>query len=203
MKNYINNYVERLHCALNQPAMDQVPLLAAQLRRAWQERKCIYLCGNGGSAGNAVHLANDFIYGAGMKAGVGLKVEALSANPAVLTCLGNDLGYDQIYAQQLRVKGEVGDVLIVLSGSGNSANVVQALNVADELGMVTCAILGFDGGMCKTTAQIPIHFAVNDMQIAEDIQLVVGHICMQWLCEVIGEDAASQKDKIALSSLSA
>ena len=189
MENYIQTYKERLNYALNQAVMDRVPELGAALRQAWQSGRAVYLCGNGGSAGNAVHLANDLIYGAGMRAGVGLRVESLSANPAVLTCLGNDLGYDEIYAQQLRVKGQPGDVLIVLSGSGNSPNVVKALEVGNQLGLTTFAILGFSGGKCKDLAQVPLHFPVNDMQIAEDLQLIVGHICMQWLCEVLGEDA--------------
>ena len=143
MQNYIETYKERLNYALNQAVMDRVPELGAALRQAWQTGRAVYLCGNGGSAGNAVHLANDLIYGAGMRAGVGLRVESLSANPAVLTCLGNDLGYDQIYAQQLRVKGQPGDVLIVLSGSGNSPNVVKALEVGNQLGLTTFASLGF------------------------------------------------------------
>ena len=99
----------------------------------------------------------------------------------MLTCLANDLGYENIYSEQLRVKAARGDVLIVLSGSGNSPNVVKALEVGAEKGMATFAILGFSGGRCKTLAQHAIHFAVDDMQIAEDLQLVVGHICMQWL----------------------
>ncbi len=189
MENYIQTYKERLNYALNQAVMDRVPELGAALRQAWQAGRAVYLCGNGGSAGNAVHLANDLIYGAGMRAGVGLRVESLSANPAVLTCLGNDLGYDEIYAQQLRVKGQPGDVLIVLSGSGNSPNVVKALEVGNQLGLTTFAILGFSGGQGKDLAQVPLHFPVKDMQIAEDLQLIVGHICMQWLCEVLGEDA--------------
>lgn len=189
MNTYIETYKERLHYALNQSAMDRVPELGSALRKAWQMGRCVYLCGNGGSAGNAVHLANDLLYGAGMQAGLGLRVESLSANPAVLTCLGNDLGYDEIYAQQLRVKGQPGDVLIVLSGSGNSPNVVKALEVGNQLGIITSAILGFSGGKCKDLAQIPLHFPVNDMQIAEDLQLIIGHMCMQWLCEVLGDDA--------------
>jgi len=193
MDNYIQVYKERLHYALNQEVMSRVPELGQALRRAWRNGRSIYICGNGGSAGNAVHLANDLIYGAGMRAGLGLRVESLSANPAVLTCLGNDLGYDEIYAQQLRVKGEPGDVLIVLSGSGNSPNVVKALEVGNELGLTTFAILGFSGGKCKDLAQVPLHFPINDMQIAEDLQLIVGHICMQWLCEVLGHDAETYK----------
>ncbi|WP_219995553.1 hypothetical protein [Cylindrospermopsis raciborskii] len=78
--------------------------------------------------------------------------------------------------------------------SGNSPNVVKALEVGNQLGMITCAILGFSGGRCKDLAQIPIHFPVNDMQIAEDLQLIVGHICMQWLCEVLVQDEESKSN---------
>lgn len=185
MKKLIKSYAERLSHALTLGAMDEIEILGEALRDAWREGRRIYLCGNGGSAGNAIHLANDFIYGAGIKNGVGLRVEALSANPAVLTCLANDIGYENIYAEQLKVKAEAGDVLIILSGSGNSPNVVKALETGNALGMKTFAILGFSGGKCKELAKHPLHFAINDMQIAEDLQLIVGHICMQWLCEQV------------------
>lgn len=182
MQTHIKEYTEKLSRALCSDVMHQIPLLGSALRDAWQLGRCIYLCGNGGSAGNAIHLANDLLYGAGVRSGVGLRVEALSANSAVLTCLANDIGYDEIYAEQIKVKANRGDVLIVLSGSGNSPNIVKALKVGNALGMLTFAILGFSGGNCKSIAQHPIHFAVDDMQIAEDLQLIVGHICMQWLC---------------------
>ena len=71
--------------------------------------------------------------------------------------------------------------MIVLSGSGNSPNIVKALEVGNSLGLDTCAILGYSGGKCKEIAKNPIHFEIDDMQIAEDLQLIVGHICMQWL----------------------
>lgn len=174
-------YRVKLTHALGMPAMAELPKLGAALREAWRTGHSVYLCGNGGSAGNAIHLANDLLYGAGLRNGGGLKVEALSANPAVVTCLANDCGYDSIFAEQIRVKANVGDVLIVLSGSGNSANVVKALETGNAIGMATFAILGFAGGRCKTLAEHAIHFAVDDMQIAEDLQLIVGHICMQWL----------------------
>jgi D-sedoheptulose 7-phosphate isomerase len=127
-------------------------------------------------------LANDLLYGVGIKNGIGMRVEALSANPAVLTCLANDIGYERIYAEQLRVKANPGDILIVFSGSGNSPNVVAALEMGNSIGMKTFAVLGYSGGKCKEIAQHPIHFDIDDMQIAEDLQLVVGHMCMQWLC---------------------
>jgi D-sedoheptulose 7-phosphate isomerase len=79
------------------------------------------------------------------------------------------------------VNGRPGDLLIVLSGSGNSANVVRALEIARSKGIRSFAILAFSGGRCLELAEVPIHFLIDDMQIAEDTQLVVGHLCMQWL----------------------
>jgi D-sedoheptulose 7-phosphate isomerase len=181
MLEHIKNYSEKLSRALALGTVDDIAELGYALRESWKYGRIVYLCGNGGSAGNAVHLANDFFYGAGVSNGGGLKVEALSANPAILTCLANDLGYDEIYAEQIRVKANPGDVLIVLSGSGNSPNVVKALEMGNAKGMKTFAILGFSGGHCKRIAQHPIHFEIDDMQIAEDLQLIVGHMCMQWL----------------------
>ena len=191
IQSHIAGYVERLSQALRMEAMVEIEILGQALRSAWVSGHTIYLCGNGGSAGNAIYLANDFLYGAGVSAGAGLRVEALSANPAVLTCLANDVGYESVYAEQLRVKAVASDVLIVLSGSGNSANVINALEVGNARGMKTFAILGYDGGGCKQVAQHAIYFAIDDMQIAEDLQLIVGHICMQWLYANPIERAAS------------
>ena len=159
-----------------------VKALSEKLFECWQSGHQVFLCGNGGSAGNAVHLANDFLYGISCNvAQPGMRVEALSANTAVLTCLANDVGYDQVFAEQLRAKGDAGDLLVVLSGSGNSENIVKALEVANDLKLDTCAILGFSGGRCLALADLAIHFPVNDMQMSEDLQLIVGHMCMQYL----------------------
>jgi D-sedoheptulose 7-phosphate isomerase len=180
-KNLVSSYQIRLNKSMASIPYGELQILAETLEAAWSQKKAIYLCGNGGSAGNAIHIANDWIYGAGLTKGIGLRVEALSANSAVLTCLGNDIGYEKIYSEQLRVKADSGDVLIVLSGSGNSPNVVAALELGNLIGMTTFAILGFDGGRCKSLAHHAIHVAINDMQISEDLQLIIGHICMQWL----------------------
>jgi len=183
MEQLISEYIKRMHKALELPAMKEVPKLATAMQVAWKNKKTIYLCGNGGSAGNANHLANDFLYGAGVKNGIGLRIDSLSANPAVITCLANDIGYENIYSEQLRVKADAGDILVVFSGSGNSANVVNALEMGNSLGMETFAVLGYSGGKCKNIAKHPIHFAIDDMQIAEDLQLIIFHMAMQWLCE--------------------
>lgn len=141
-------------------------------------KKQVFIMGNGGSAANAVHIANDYIYGIN-PGGQALNIEALSANQAVLTCLGNDIGYESIFAHQIKVKASEGDIVIVLSGSGNSENIVRAIIQAKDSGCGTMAILGYDGGKVKNMVSHPIHFSVADMQISEDLQLVVGHMLMQ------------------------
>ena len=176
-------YIKKLNSALTQEVNKNIEKLAVSLNDAWKNNKNIFLCGNGGSAANAMHIANDLIYGAGVKKGKGLKAEALSSNSSVLTCLANDIGYENIFLEQLKVKASNGDILIVLSGSGNSQNVIHALDVGNKIRMKTFAILGFSGGRCKELAQNSIHFEIEDMQISEDLQLIVGHMCMQWLAE--------------------
>jgi D-sedoheptulose 7-phosphate isomerase len=131
--------------------------------------------------GNAGHLANDLLYPVSKTPGSGLRVHSLAANSAVMSCLANDEGYDQVFALQLSVLARKGDVLIVLSGSGNSPNIIKALEQAKAIGMTSYAVLGFSGGMTKAIVDVPIHFAVDDMQIAEDTQSIVGHMVMQWL----------------------
>lgn len=175
------DYARRLQAVLADFEWTGVASLAEQLQACWREERQLFICGNGGSAGNAIHLANDFLYGISKVHGSGLRVHALPANPSVLTCLANDVGYDEIFSMQLAVQARKADVLIVLSGSGNSPNIVRALEQARTIGMRTFAILGYSGGKAKALADVPIHFAVEDMQIAEDMQLVVGHMIMQWL----------------------
>lgn len=177
----VQGYLSKASKATTPMVEQNLAKLVEELSIAWDEDRSVYLCGNGGSAANAVHLANDFLYGVGARKGKGLRVEALSANPAVVTCLANDLGYEHIFSAQLHVKGVPGDVLIALSGSGNSPNIINAIERANAIGMKTFAILGFSGGKCKDLAQTSLHFPVDDMQIAEDLQTVVGHICMQRL----------------------
>jgi D-sedoheptulose 7-phosphate isomerase len=186
-----SEYASALASMLGAFDWSPVARLAEALRAAWGEGRHLFLCGNGGSAANAIHIANDFIYGIGRDCGGGMRVTALPANPAVVTCLGNDLGYDSIFAQQLAVLASSGDILIVLSGSGNSPNILRALEQAKAMGVETYAILGYSGGKALGLAGTAIHFAIEDMQIAEDLQMVVGHMLMKMLCSA-GKPGASQ-----------
>jgi len=181
MDSFISNYLKMLNSIDFSSVSASIELLANDLQNLYKNRHTLYLCGNGGSAGNANHLANDFSYGAKSNSNSGLNVESLSSNSSVITCLANDLGFENIYSHLVKIKTLPGDILIVLSGSGNSPNIINCLKEAKKLNIKTYAILGFDGGVAKSLADVPIHFNVNDMQISEDLQLIVGHIIMQKL----------------------
>ena len=172
-------YISRLETAsktINVQALDAAFDLVDEAIRS---RKQIFICGNGGSGANAIHMENDFLYGVAKKSGYGAKISALTANNAVILCLANDIGYEKIFSEQLKVKSSPGDLLIVLSGSGNSENIIEALQVAKELSLNSIAIVGFTGGAAKAMADISLHAVVDDMQISEDIQTAILHSFMQ------------------------
>jgi D-sedoheptulose 7-phosphate isomerase len=174
-------YAARLHGALALTDWSAVEELGRALQDCRRWRRQVFLCGNGGSAANALHIANDLFYGITRKRGAGLRVHALPGNVSLVTCLANDEGYETIFSEQLATLANRDDVLVVLSGSGNSPNIVEALYQARRDGLRSFAILGFDGGKARTLADRAIHFMIDDMQIAEDLQVIVGHMLMQWL----------------------
>ena len=174
-------YLARLHNACEAIPLYKVEFLANTLLDAWKHKRQIFIFGNGGSAGNAIHLANDFIFGISKKFGSGLRIHALSANTSVITCLANDIGYESIFEYQLGLMSDPGDVVIALSGSGNSPNIIRALEYAKKSQLQSFAILGYTGGKSLNLAHTPIHTPVNDMQIAEDLQIIIGHMLMQYL----------------------
>lgn len=179
-------YFKNLSKSFTPLVLQQVHQLSLILKDTWDENGQIFICGNGGSAANAIHMANDFHFGIGCSQTdaervPGLRVSALCSNQAIITCLANDIGYEYIYSNQLEVHASSKDLLIVLSGSGNSKNIINALETAKDIGVKSCAILGYSGGLAKDICDVPIHINVNDMQIAEDSQLIIGHLCMQWI----------------------
>jgi D-sedoheptulose 7-phosphate isomerase len=185
-----SDYTSRLSVALQDFDWTPVERLAFELLDCWQTGRQVFLAGNGGSGANADHLSNDFLYALSKTPGSGMRVRSLSANPAIITCLANDEGYDKVFSLQLAVLAREGDVLIALSGSGNSPNIIRALREAKKIGMTSYAILGCSGGKAKFLADVPIHFRINDMQISEDAQMIVGHMLTQWLHARRGEIAA-------------
>ncbi len=184
--NTMQQYSQDLKSALDQLNYTTLDILSEKLFAIWRSRRRLFICGNGGSAGNAIHIANDFTYGINPH-GLALDVEALPANPAVMTCLANDIGYQNAFSHQLKVKAQAGDILIVLSGSGNSDNIVKAIKQAKLMNVTSFAVVGFDGGEAKKLADHAIHVNLNDMQIAEDIQVIIGHMMMKSLFKTISD----------------
>lgn len=187
---HFRDYSSRLAKLLENHDWQPVQRLADELIDCLHSGRQVFFAGNGGSAGNAIHLVNDFIYAMSKRPGIGLRAHALPANQATVTCLANDEGFDSIFALQLAVQAQKGDVLIVLSGSGNSPNILRALEEAKRIGMRSYAIVGYSGGKAKTMADITIHFRIDDMQLAEDAQLITGHMLMQWMNKHIERTAA-------------
>ena len=193
MTEFYQTYADNLSRLLREYQWDNVHRLAEDLRRIWADNRQVFLCGNGGSAANAVHWANDLVFGISPGRGDGIKAHALSANTSVMTCLANDLSYNDIFSYQLSVMGNAGDMLIGLSGSGNSPNIIQAVQTAKRMEIKTYAILGYSGGKVLELVDVPIHFPLDDMQISEDCQQIVCHMVMRWLKE---NPVPEQKDKI-------
>lgn len=178
---HFQGYAARLNTLLANQDWSGAVQLADELMDCWKTGRQVFLIGNGGAGGSATHLANDYLYPISKRKGSGLKVQSLVANPAVLTCIANDEGYDQVFAYQLAAQAEAGDVLIAISGSGNSKNILVALEEARKIGMKSYALVGYSGGKAKEMADVSIHFETNDMQLAEDGQMIVGHMIMQHL----------------------
>ena len=130
--NYAESYSLKLNNTLSSFDWSPVEKLACDLLENWKNKNQVFICGNGGSAGNAIHLANDFIYGIAKQTGKGMRINALSSNPSIVTCLANDVGYENVFAEQLAVLGNEGDILIVLSGSGNSPNILEVVRKANK-----------------------------------------------------------------------
>ena len=113
------NYIKSINCSWEKIDWEKVKTLSKDLLNAWKSGAKVFTCGNGGSAANSNHLANDFLYGISPEDGKGLKVHSLSSNIAVNTCLANDTGYKNIFSNQLIALADANDILIVFSGSGN------------------------------------------------------------------------------------
>ncbi len=137
----------------------------------------VYLCGNGGSAANAMHMANDLV-------AANVRAHALTADIATLTAIANDFGYHYVFSRQLAAFGQPGDLLIVLSGSGNSENILQALASAQMMEIASVAIVG--GGDAASEADY-VMLTPGGMQAAEEQQLEIGHAAMLRIKEVRGQ----------------
>jgi D-sedoheptulose 7-phosphate isomerase len=151
----------------------------------------IFFIGNGGSAATASHFANDIAIGS-RSWEKPFRATSLADNSAMLTAIANDYGYDQVFVRQLRSQMATGDVVVAISASGNSPNVVAAFEYANENQAVTIALTGFDGGMLRGLAQIAVHVPTGTGEYgpAEDAHMVIDHLLNAFLAEICASEAA-------------
>jgi len=186
-------YFQRLHEELDRVERAEMIRWADAIYQAWENETTVFLLGNGGSGALASHLAEDL-----GKNAVGppesssgadqpgrqkrLRIMSLTDNTSWITALGNDLSFDQIFLQQLINHARPGDLVVAISGSGNSANVLAAVEWANQNGLKTFALTGFDGGRLKQIQQDGLHVPLTDMGMVESIHLCIAH----WLVDEIG-----------------
>lgn len=144
-----------------------------------EKENTIYIFGNGGSAATASHVAGDFMKGISYQLEKRFKVICLSDNIPGTSAISNDLTYDEVFIEPLKTYLNKDDVVIGISGSGNSVNVIKAMQYAKTSGALTVAMVGYKGGKIKELADIVVHVPIDDMEVAEDIHLIIFHAIKQ------------------------
>jgi len=178
----VNNYLDRLKSVIDSLEKDKVSNAIEAISKAVKDQNVIYVCGNGGSSLTASHLACDFNKGVGYGMDVPPNVVALTDNIGTMMAYANDLCFEDIFVEQIRNRIKKDDLLVSISGSGNSANVIKAVEYARSVGAINITFTGYSGGKLKELSDISCHANVDDMQIAEDIHMIFVHMFMQILC---------------------
>ncbi|MFP6632476.1 MAG: SIS domain-containing protein [Planctomycetota bacterium] len=187
----MGEHIKRTVELLEKTDIEAVSALVDKLFEAYQAGTRVYICGNGGSAATASHFSEDLAKSTIKDQAVQkrLRVSSLTDSVPFISALGNDWGYDTIFREQLVTVAEEGDVLIAISGSGNSPNVVSAVQWASENGLFTVGFSGFNGGKLKGMVDLSVHSPVLDMEIAENTHMVVVHLVVSGLRARINEGA--------------
>ena len=175
----IRSYLDRLLKTLDGMPVDDIARLSEMLYRAYTDGKQVFILGNGGSASTASHMAADLgknTIGPNMRR---FRIMSLNDNIPLLTALSNDLGYDNMFAEQLQNLIQPGDVLIVISGSGNSPNVLKAMEYAQSRSAQVAALLGFGGGKASKLSDLNVVIDSDDYGVVEDAHLIVNHILVE------------------------
>lgn len=174
----INNYKQNLMKEIEKLDNGVIESVIKLLLKARDEDKQIFIFGNGGSGATASHITGDFDKGLslGKPRNKRYKFISLVDNSPTLLSLANDVSYDDIFVEQLKNFINPGDLVIGISGSGNSENVLRAVEFAKSNGNKVIGFTGFDGGKLKKLSDISVHVALNDMQIVEDVHMMLGHL---------------------------
>lgn len=179
-------YINHLCAVLQRIDAKEIGRFITTLLAARESGATIFFIGNGGSAATASHFANDLAIGTNDYAKP-FRVVSLTDNIAVLTAIGNDFGYEDIFSRQLKALGKRGDVVVAISASGNSPNLVKAFEAARVAGIKTVALTAFDGGKLRKMADEGVHVPTEPKEYgpAEDAHMVLDHLAANYLMRVI------------------
>jgi D-sedoheptulose 7-phosphate isomerase len=185
---YLSDLLAQLDCE----AIEQVGQFFEDAREAG---RTIFLIGNGGSASTASHFANDFGFGTRKAGGKAYRAISLTDNVAFISAAGNDVGYELVFVEQLKTLMNPGDVVVAISASGNSPNVIAAIEYANEHGALTVGFTGFDGGELRQIADVCVHIQTpkGDYGPVEDVHLVLDHLISSYLVRLTAGAVRQEK----------
>ena len=175
-------YTKRLSELLGRRDFAAIDAGVDLIEKAWRDGKQIIALGNGGSSLTALHFINDWNKSIFLSSGIPFRGRSLVDNVGLIMSYANDISFEDVFAEQLKNILMPGDLVIALSGSGNSENVIRAVKYANQNGGVTLGLCGYRGGKLKEEAQHVIWVDADDMQLSEDVHFLFGHIVMQRLC---------------------
>jgi len=181
--NFAKKYLGDLKELINTIDMNEMTEFIKELENAYKNGKTIFIMGNGGSAATASHFACDINKGVSSKLQKKFKVLCLNDNIPIMSAYANDISYDSIFIEQLKNFIMNDDLVIGISGSGNSKNILNAINYANKVGGRTFGIIGCDGGKLKSIAQKSLIVRSFDMQKIEDCHMILTHLTMQYFCK--------------------
>ncbi|MHC1732034.1 MAG: SIS domain-containing protein [Bacteroidales bacterium] len=177
-KNYINDYITLEIKTLQALDVDAINQALNLIYDTYESENTIFIFGNGGSAATASHFQNDFNKGISEHVEKKFHFVCLNDNVPTVMSIANDIGYDEIFRFQLKGNIKKGDIIIGISGSGNSPNVINAVEYGKSMGAKIIGITGFNGGRLKQIADLSLHAPVNSMQVSEDVHMIFDHLMM-------------------------
>ena len=178
MKEFAFSYLERLKLMFEYLDLSAVEKIVDKLEKIYIDESKIYILGNGGSAATASHMANDLSVGLKLRGIRNFNVESLGDNSAICTAIANDIGYENIFYAQIKNKIKADDLLIAISCSGNSQNILKAVEYAKKQGTTIVGMTGFDGGVLYKISDIKFHVPTEkgEYGVVEDIHMILDHI---------------------------
>jgi D-sedoheptulose 7-phosphate isomerase len=173
---FARNYFEKLAKLSAMIDTGEIEKVISMIEETYDKGNIIFIAGNGGSAATASHMVCDL----SKTTGKNIKAISLSDNVPTMSAIGNDISFDQVFSIPLKILAKKGDMLLVITGSGNSKNIIEVIKTANDLGMKTAGFLGFDGGKCRGRLDASILIPSNEYGPVEDFHMILDHLMTEY-----------------------